>query len=329
MKRRPTRNTQPVNPQRIGGTFVDYLLSKGHSTASVEAERRQLGYFFTWCDQEGMEPEEAGYRDLLAYVAHLRKNGGAERSRGVKPITMQKYMGTFRHFFAWQVKTGRRDDNPARDIDIQDIQRKVLQMILTRQELERNYKSYGTKELKEEQQAQNWAKASALATKRNKAILGLLVFQGLTSHEVAALTVKSLELRAGKVHVEGGRRHNGRTLTLEAAQVMDLMEYTLQTRPALLKLGGKGTDALFTSTGKGSSLNNTLHKLLEQITKLEPKVKTLQQLRASVITHWIKTLNLREAQHRAGHRYVSSTEAYLINDLEGLAEDVARFHPIG
>ena len=76
-------------------------------------------------------------------------------------------------------------------------------------------------------------------------------------------------------------------------------------------------------------MNNALNKMLEQITKLEPKVKTLQQLRASVITHSIKTLNLREAQHRAGHRYVSSTEACLINDLEGLAAVVARFHPIG
>jgi integrase/recombinase XerD len=304
-------------------TFGDYLLSKGHSSASVEAERRQLGYFFTWCDQEGMEPEEAGYRDLLAYVQHLRKRGT------VKPITLQKYMGTLRHFFAWQVKTGKREDNPAIDIDIQDIQRKVLQVMLTRAELERIYQSYGRKELKEEQQAQNWAKASALATKRNKAILGLLVFQGLTSHEIAALTLKSLELRAGKVHVEAGRRHNGRSLTLEAAQVMDLMEYTLSVRGDLLKLTGKASDALFVSVGAGQRLNNTLNKLLAQVQRIEPKVKTLQQLRASVITHWIKTLNLREAQHRAGHRYVSSTEAYLINDLEGLAEDVARFHPIG
>lgn len=303
--------------------FNDYLIGKGHSSASVEAERRQLGYFFTWCDQEGMEPEEAGYRDLLAYVQHLRKRGT------IKPITLQKYMGTLRHFFAWQIKNGKREDNPARDIDIQDIQRKVLQVILTRAELERIYQQYGTQGLKEEDRAQNWAKASALATKRNKAILGLLVFQGLTSHEIAALTVKSLELRAGKVHVEEGRRHNGRSLTLEAAQVMDLMEYTLSVRGDLLKLSGKNSESLFVSVGAGSKLNNTLNKLLEQITKLEPKVKTLQQLRASVITHWIKTLNLREAQHRAGHRYVSSTEAYLINDLEGLAEDVARFHPIG
>ena len=68
---------------------------------------------------------------------------------------------------------------------------------------------------------------------------------------------------------------------------------------------------------------------LQQVQRIEPKEKTLQPLRASVITYWIKTLNLRETQHRAGHRYVSSTEAYLINDLEGLVEDVARFHPIG
>ena len=262
-------------------TFGDYLLSKGHSSASVEAERRQLGYFMTWCDVEGMEPEDAGYRDLLAYVQSLRKKGT------IKPITMQKYMGTLRHFFAWQVKTGKREDNPAIDIDIQDIQRKVLQVMLSKQELERIYQSYGSGEVNEANKEQNWFKTSQLATKRNKAILGLLVFQGLTSHEIAALTLKSLELRAGKVHVEGGRRHNARSLTLEAAQVMDLMEYTLQTRPELLKLTGKTADQLFVSVGAGQRLNNTLNKLLAQITKLEPKVKTLQQLRASVITHWI------------------------------------------
>ena len=31
----------------------------------------------------------------------------------------------------------------------------------------------------------------------------------------------------------------------------------------------------------------------------------------------------------AGHRYVSSTEAYKINDLEGLQEDIGKFHPLG
>lgn len=69
-----------------------------------------------------------------------------------------------------------------------------------------------------------------------------------------------------------------------------------------MKLTGKAADQLFVSVGSGAVLHNTLNKLLLQITELEPKVKTLQQLRASVITHWTKSLNLREAQRRAGHR---------------------------
>ena len=31
----------------------------------------------------------------------------------------------------------------------------------------------------------------------------------------------------------------------------------------------------------------------------------------------------------AGHRFVSSTEAYLVNDIDDLKEDIAKFHPIG
>ena len=313
------------------GTFADYLISKGLSASSVKVTSGELGRFMVWCDQQNVEPEELGYTDLLAYVQSLRKKGGVrgEPGRTMKPITVQKYVGMLRHFFNWQVRIGRRENNPAIDIEIHDVQRKQLHVILNKQELERLYERYTAAAVKEEDKNQNWVKALQLAAARNKAILGLLVFQGLTSHEVAALTLKSLELRAGKVHVEGGRRHNARSLTLEAAQVMDLMEYTLSVRGDLLALSGKQSEALFVSVGAGQRLNNTLNKLLEQVQRIEPKVKTLQQLRASVITHWIKTLNLREAQHRAGHRYVSSTEAYLINDLEGLAEDVARFHPIG
>jgi integrase/recombinase XerD len=31
----------------------------------------------------------------------------------------------------------------------------------------------------------------------------------------------------------------------------------------------------------------------------------------------------------AGHRYVSSTEAYLVNDMDDLQEDINKYHPIG
>jgi integrase/recombinase XerD len=31
----------------------------------------------------------------------------------------------------------------------------------------------------------------------------------------------------------------------------------------------------------------------------------------------------------AGHRYVSSTEGYLVNQMEDLQSDIEQFHPIG
>jgi integrase/recombinase XerD len=39
--------------------------------------------------------------------------------------------------------------------------------------------------------------------------------------------------------------------------------------------------------------------------------------------------NLRQAQYLAGHRYISSTESYQQNEMEGLSEEVNQFHPLG
>ena len=62
--------------------------------------------------------------------------------------------------------------------------------------------------------------------------------------------------------------------------------------------------------------------------ELNPSVLNAKQIRASVITKWLKMYNLREVQYLAGHRYISSTESYLQNDLEGLKEEVQQFHNI-
>jgi hypothetical protein len=32
-------------------------------------------------------------------------------------------------------------------------------------------------------------------------------------------------------------------------------------------------------------------------------------------------------QYMAGHRYVSSTENYLVNDIEDLQDDITKYHP--
>ncbi len=63
--------------------------------------------------------------------------------------------------------------------------------------------------------------------------------------------------------------------------------------------------------------------------KINASVLNAKQIRASVITKWLKNYNIREVQYLAGHRYISSTESYLQNDVEGLNEEVQQYHPLG
>lgn len=68
--------------------------------------------------------------------------------------------------------------------------------------------------------------------------------------------------------------------------------------------------------------------MFRRLKRIYPEIKNAQQIRQSVITHWLKTNNLREVQYMAGHRWVSSTERYQQNNLEDLQKEINRYHPL-
>jgi integrase/recombinase XerD len=65
----------------------------------------------------------------------------------------------------------------------------------------------------------------------------------------------------------------------------------------------------------------TLH-LFKRLKRINHKVTNVKQIRASVITNWLNSHNIREVQYMAGHRYISSTERYMQDDLENLHESI-------
>jgi len=83
----------------------------------------------------------------------------------------------------------------------------------------------------------------------------------------------------------------------------------------------------FSNMGKTHSDSKASYK--EQLKKINERVENVRQIRASVITKWLKVHNLRRVQYLAGHRYISSTEMYKENEIDGLLEEVNQFHPLG
>lgn len=291
--------------------FTEYLQSKDYSRSTIAGHHKRLNRFIQWAGTEQIEVVRSNRIEILSYIGFLKQSGVGQR-------TISSYLNTLTHYYNYQIAKGIRDDNPTETIQLKGIPKRKLYHILSPKELESLYSSYRVEEKEN----------NPLTTTRNKVIIGLLIWQGLDTTGLQALEVNHLQLRAGNITIPGSRKSNARTLKLEAAQVMDLMEYQLQARGEILKESGKITNRLIISTGIGLSIENVLKQLLKELKTNYPKLENLRQIRTSVITHWLKQYNLREVQYRAGHKYVSSTEAYQINDLEDLQEDINKYYPL-
>ena len=284
-----------------------------HST--IDRRMTVLQRFWDWLDQENIEVDQVSYNDVLAYMKYKSLNGATQK-------TILHYMNAVKHFYAHLIREGQITTNPVTDIKVKGVKRKILYHILETHELHQLYNQYPSETLKD---------------RRNKVMLGLLVYQGLKTDEVGKLEVNQIKLREGKIDVPGGKKSNGREMKLESHQIMDMYDYVLQVRPGILKMEPKRrsqkrqeSEKLFIGDGGNCySVSNFMTQLMIKVRKQNPSVLNAKQIRTSVITKWLKIYNLREVQYLAGHKYISSTESYLENDIEGLQEEVNQFHPMG
>jgi integrase/recombinase XerD len=287
--------------------FETYLKQRGFSHKTIKTRLMIYGQYTEWLTKENLEAEQVTYNDLLSYIKHRQRKGATQR-------TIQNYMGVIKHYYNHLMEEKKIAINPVADLKIQGVKRKVLYHILEPHELHQIYNSYQDESSK---------------GKRNKTMLGLLVYQGLKTEELAKLEVQHIKLREGKIEVPGGKKSNHRTMQLESHQMMDIYDYTLKVRPEILSQSGEQTQKLFTTlTGKGSTISNMVNSFIKPLKAQNETLLNAKQIRASVITKWLKMYNLREVQVLAGHRYISTTESYQQNDMEGLTEEINQFHPL-
>lgn len=286
-------------------SFKSYLESLGMSKTSIESYWIEAMRFINWTEDESLEVEQIGYNDVLTYIHYLQ-------GKGLQQRTVQIYINNLRHYLNWLVSTGKRADNPIQNLAIKGVAKQKLHHILSRQELDGIYENYNVE---------------SPTGKRNKVIIGLMVWQGLETGDLSRIATKDLKLREGQIYIRGSRKSNERNLKLESHQILDLMEYALQARQLILQESRKESEKLLITAGESDNIKGALDKLNKTLKRQTPNLTTIKQIRASVITHWLKVYNLRQVQYMAGHRYVSSTEKYLVNDIEDLMTDIEKFHP--
>ena len=288
-------------------TYKNYLEKNSYSIKSIPTYQKAKERFNDWCKKYGTTANEIDYKTFLKYIQHLK-------TTQIKPRTLKNYINNLKIYFNYLVETNQRFENIIENINIKGVKKEVKQSTFTSDELENFYFEY--KELY----------SKTLSEKRNRIIIGLLIYQGLTTRNIEDLKVENIQLYKGKIDILGTKKSNGRTLELKPWQLMELMEYIEKIRPEFTQ--EKQTDKLFTTLGKSKSLQNIFRKINKQLREINNKYSNVNQIRTSVIINWLSQYNLRKTQYFAGHRFISSTEKYQQDDLESLHETINLYHPL-
>lgn len=301
--------------------FKEWLLLKKYSPATTATTVRLVEYFRGWAESESItELEEISYQDAMMFMQWSSKHGASQK-------TIANYLNHIRKFYQFLMSEGEVKENPVAHIKVQGIKRKIYYDVLNTEELKLLYNQYPTTITVEPGKNIPPQQKNILSRQRNKVILSLLVYQGLRVEEVAALNVQDLQLREGKITIHSQRRTAARTMRLESNQVYELMDYIHEIRKQFLEVHEK-SDKLFLQWSKSDNFYGITQMMLVHLRKINSRIKNFDQIRASVITAWLKQYDLRKVQYLAGHKYVSSTEEYKANNIEELQDDITKYHPL-
>ena len=156
--------------------FKEWLIIKGYTKKSIETIIQATGYFLVWGDSENITDIAAvTHNDIIAYIQYYNLKGTGKK-------TIAHYILHLKKYFDWLMTEGEVSDNPCSNIKIKGIKRKVLHEILSVEELEKLYNDYATEitlQKTERMKCLPPMTLHTLARKRNKIILGLIVYQGL------------------------------------------------------------------------------------------------------------------------------------------------------
>ena len=300
--------------------FTEWMLLKKYSPKTVITNIRIVEYFRSWAARENIfELEEISYQDAMMFISWSSKHGASQK-------TIANYLNHVGKFYNFLLSEKLVTVNPVAHIKVQGIKRKVYYDILNVEELQTLYNLYPTGIVIQDKHMPPQSK-NILSRKRNKVILSLLIYQGLRVEEISALELQDLQLREGKITIHAKRRTAARIMKLESHQVYELMDYIHETRKEFLTVKGT-TSQLFLQWKTKDNFHNITHLMLTHLRTINSRVKNFDQLRASVITAWLKQYDLRKVQYLAGHKYVSSTEEYKANNIDELQDDVTKYHPL-
>lgn len=281
--------------------FLEHLrVERRMSANTLDAYRRDLDALVQWAKaKDVLDVASINSEQLRTFIA-------SEHRRGLTPKSLQRRLSACRGLYAWLLKHGRIEANPAGAVRAPKAARKLPQVL----------------DVDEAVQLVELPTDAPLGM-RDRAMLELFYSSGLRLSELCALRWHDLDLGEGLVQVlgKGGKQ-----------RIVPVGSHACAALAAWRKASGATKDAhVFPGRGGDKPITPRAVQLrLRQLAQRQGIFKRVHPhlLRHSFATHVLESSgDLRGVQELLGHADIGTTQIYTHLDFQHLAKVYDGAHP--
>jgi len=292
-----------MDKEKLLQKFKNYIVNElGYTPITYNGYRKAINNYLDWLLSNSIPSKKVSLNQTYDFLAYRRLKGDVNR-------TIKTYKTAITHFN----QAIGMSSNPALLVHLAKSERKTPTQLLDEEFLDAIYRD---------------TNANTLVQKRDRCILGMMLFLALERKNLAMLQIEDLQLDDARLYVPATKTTNERYISLSPKQILHLSQYLYDVRPRLEQQYKISTNRLFFSCGESTGLDGALARLIKRLKRKFHYVKDFKQFKQSRMAIWVKELRLRQAQYLGGYRYVTSVQRYDFKSVDDLKMKLEYNHPM-
>lgn len=293
--------------------FLEWLRSHNYSETTIANREAYLVLFVQWCEARGItRPMEVTKPILERYQRHLyhyRKENG-------KPLSFRSQYARLvpiRAFFKWLTRQNVLLYNPASELELPRLEKRLPRHVLTASEAEAVLAQ---------------ADVDDPMGLRNRAILETLYSTGMRRMEIVNLALYDLDVERGTLMVRQGKGKKDRMIPIGSRAMAWIDRYLREVRPQLVVPPDEGL-VFLTSMGESLTPNRLTQLVRDYVQAAElGKTGACHLFRHTMATIMLENgADIRFIQQMLGHAELSTTQIYTQVSIRKLKEIHTATHP--
>jgi integrase/recombinase XerD len=322
MPKRGQRGPKPVigdlsDPRGMAvkmAEFLEWQRIKNYSERTIGNRELYLGYFIQWAEERGITRPAEVTKPILEryqrYLYHYRKQ------RDGKPLSFRSQYSRLvpvRAFFKWLTKYNHILYNPASELELPRLEKRLPKHVLT------------TAEAEQVLMQTNIGNPLGI---RDRAILEVLYSTGMRRMEIIGLNLYDLDVERGTLMIRQGKGKKDRMVPIGERAIAWCEKYIYEVRPGYVVEPDEGY-LFLTADGEAFTAGRLTQLVRNYINAADIGKKGACHL----FRHTMATLmlengaDIRFIQQMLGHADLSTTQIYTQVSIRQLKEIHNATHP--